>query len=71
MRLEKITAKALEKLGGDRYKLSLITSKRADELSKGAKPLVGVDANKFKLIDIAIMEVAEGKVGLDALASKN
>ncbi len=70
MRSEKITARALERLGGDRYKLSLVVSKRADELSSGQKPLVNLDPNKVKLTDIAIMEVAEGKIGLDALVDK-
>lgn len=70
MRTEKITAKALKRLNGDRYKLSLVVSKRADELSSGEKPLVNVDANKMKVCDIAILEVAEGKVGLDCLIDK-
>ncbi|PID48352.1 MAG: DNA-directed RNA polymerase subunit omega [Proteobacteria bacterium] len=71
MRLEKITAKALKQLDGDRYKLSLIVSKRAEELSAGAKILVKADTNKVKLTDIAIMEVAQGKIGLEALVDKD
>lgn len=67
MRTEKITAKAMEKLDGDRYKLSLVVAKRADQLSSGAEPLISVDKNKVKFVDIALMEVAEGKVGLEAL----
>ena len=67
MRTEKITAKAMERLNGDRYKLTLVVAKRADQLSSGAKPLISVDKNKVKFVDIALMEVAEGKVGLDAL----
>lgn len=70
MRTEKITAKALERLDGDRYKLALVVSKRADELASGAKPLIKVDTNKVKSADIAILEVAEGKIGLDALVDK-
>ncbi len=34
MRSEKVTARALKRLDGDRYKLALVVSKRADELSK-------------------------------------
>ncbi len=71
MRTEKIIAKALERLNGDRYKLSLVVSKRADELSSGATPFVNVDTNKIKAADIAIMEVAEGKIGLDSLVDKD
>lgn len=70
MRSEKITAKALKRLDGDRYKLSLVVSKRADQLSAGEKPLINVDTNKVKLADVAIMEVAEGKVGLDIIVDK-
>ncbi len=70
MGLEKITAKALDKLGGDRYKLSLVVSKRCDELSKGEKPFVNLDPNKVKLADIAITEVAEGKINLESLIDK-
>lgn len=70
MRLEKITAKALKHLDGDRYKLALVVAKRADQLSSGHEPLIEVDKNRVKLVDIAIMEVAEGKISLDALVEK-
>lgn len=70
MRLEQITAKALKLLDGDRYKLALVVAKRADQLSSGHEPLIVVDKNRVKLTDIAIMEVAEGKVGLEALVDK-
>lgn len=70
MRTEKIAARALERLNGDRYKLSLVVSKRADQLASGAEPLIEVDKNQIKPADIAIMEVAEGKVDLEALVDK-
>ncbi len=70
MRTEKITARALERLNGDRYKLSLVVSKRADELASGATPLIRVDRKEIKPADIAILEVAEGKVGLESLTDK-
>lgn len=70
MRLEQITAKALEHLGGDRYKLALVVAKRADQLSSGQEPLINVDKNRVKFADIAIMEVAEGKIKLDSLVDK-
>jgi len=40
VRIEEIVSKALEKVGNDRYILSLAVGQRADELSKGAKPLL-------------------------------
>jgi DNA-directed RNA polymerase subunit omega len=67
MRIEKITAKAMEYLDGDRYKLTLVVAKRAEELSFGAEPLVSVDKNKMKFTDIALMEVAEGKVNIESI----
>jgi DNA-directed RNA polymerase subunit omega len=67
MRLEKITAKAMEQLGGDRYKLSLAVAKRAEALASGAEPLVSVDKNKVKFADIALMEIAEGKIGISSI----
>lgn len=70
MRTEKIAAKALERLDGDRYKLSLVVSKRADELSSGKTPLIDVDINKVKVADIALMEIAEGKIRLEAFVDK-
>ncbi len=66
MRLEKIAAKALEKVNYDRYLLSVAVAKRANELALGAEPLVNVDIKKYKYTDIAIMEVAEGVLKIDA-----
>ena len=40
MRIEEILAKALERVGNDRYVLALAVGQRADELSNGAKPLL-------------------------------
>lgn len=40
MRLEERMSKALEKVNNDRYILSVAVGQRADELSKGAKPLL-------------------------------
>ena len=67
MRIEKITAKAMEHLNGDRYKLALVVAKRAEELAGGAMPLIAVDKNKVKFADIALMEVAEGKIGMESI----
>ena len=61
-RLETITAKALEVVGGDKYLLAKAVGKRAEELGAGAAPLVDVDIKKEKFTDIALLEIAEGKV---------
>lgn len=67
MRIEEIASKALEKVNGDRYLLSNILFMRIDELSRGAKPLVNKDVKVDKLSDIALLEVAEGKISLDKI----
>ncbi|ACZ11682.1 DNA-directed RNA polymerase subunit omega [Sulfurospirillum deleyianum] len=66
-RTEEITAKALELVGQDRYKLVMMVSKRADQLSNGAEPLIKADKNKQKFTDIALLEIAEGKIRLDSI----
>jgi DNA-directed RNA polymerase subunit omega len=62
MRLEKVSAKALERVEHDRYKLSRAVGIRAKEISNGAKPLVNMDPKLHKATDIAIYEIAEGKL---------
>ena len=52
-RTEEITARALSLVGQDRYKLVMMVSKRADQLSNGAEPLIKADKNKQKFTDIA------------------
>ena len=65
MRTEQIASKALEKVNFDRYLLSNILFARIDELSRVAKPLVNKHVKTDKLADIALLEVAEGKIGLE------
>jgi DNA-directed RNA polymerase subunit omega len=62
MRLEQVTAKALEHVDHDRYLLAKAIGKRAEELNKGAAPLVDMDAKKTQPTDIALHEIAEGKL---------
>jgi len=62
MRLEQVTAKALERYDFDRYLLAKAVGKRAEELTKGAEPLIDMDIKKHKASDIAIFEIAEGKL---------
>jgi len=65
IRLEQVTAKALERLHHDRYLLSKAVGKRAEELNGGAAPLVDMDIKKHKATDIALHEIAEGKLHVE------
>jgi len=66
MRIEEILAKALERVGNDRYILALAVGQRADELSKGAKPLLdSTILRSMKYTDIAIHEIAKGLLVID------
>jgi DNA-directed RNA polymerase subunit omega len=71
MRLEKIIAKAMKNADDDSYILSLMVSKRANELSLGAAPLIKADKNKEKLTDIALREIAEGLIEFDKVVESN
>jgi DNA-directed RNA polymerase subunit omega len=62
MRLEQVTADALEKVGFDKYLLTEGVAKRSKEIANGAKPLVDMDPKKFKHTDIALKEIAEGLI---------
>ena len=70
-RIEEVAAKALEKMGNDRYRLSLVVAKRAEQLANGATPLVDFDKNKNNLADIALYEIAENKITLEGLVETN
>jgi len=62
MRIEKINAKALERVNYDRYLLTQAVSKRVNELLNGAKPLIDLPKKNMQLTEIAIMEIAEGLI---------
>jgi len=62
MRLEKLTAKALETANIDRYQLALAVAKRSEQLQSGATTKLNVDSKKMKSADIALMEIAEGHI---------
>lgn len=70
MRLEERMSKALERVNNDRYILSLAVGQRADELSKGAKPLLDKNTQNMKYTDIAIDEIANGLLVIDSLVNK-
>ena len=67
IRSEEVTARALKIVGEDRYKLALAVAKRAEALAGGAKNLLTIDTSKMKFADIALYEIAEGKIGLEGL----
>ncbi|MCX2682464.1 DNA-directed RNA polymerase subunit omega [Campylobacter sp. MIT 21-1685] len=71
LRMEEIAAKALKKMGDDRYRLALVVAKRAEQLADGATPLVNFDKSRVKLADIALYEIAESKVTLEGLVENN
>ena len=60
MRIEEKVSQALKRLNNDRYVLSIAVGQRADELSKGAKPLLSTNTLDMKYTDIAIEEIASG-----------
>lgn len=67
MRMEQIAAKALEQVDNDRYVLANMIFKRVRQLNNGAPNLVGADAKIEKLADIALREIAEGKLILERI----
>jgi len=64
MRVEQVTAKALKNVNYDRYLLASAVGKRAEELANGAQPLIDFDPRKYKYADIALHEIAEGKIAV-------
>ena len=67
MRSEEVAARALKLVGDDRYKLALVVPKRAEALAGGAKSLLDIDVSKMKFADIALREIAEGKIALEGI----
>lgn len=69
-RTEEIAAKALARVNDDRYLLANLIFERVKELGAGAKPLVKMDVKKHKLPDIAMREIAEGKIEFTSVEEK-
>lgn len=70
MRLEKLTAKALETADIDRYQLALAVAKRAEQLHNGAPSKLNVDPKTIKTTDLALMEIAEGLITVTGFKDK-
>lgn len=66
MRIEKIISNALAYADDDSYILSIMVAQRANQLAEGAQPLIKADKNA-KLTDIALQEISEGLIELDAI----
>ena len=62
MKIEKLTAMALERVDFDRYLLASAVGKRAEAIANGAAPMVAMDPKVDKFTDIALVEIAEGKI---------
>ncbi len=62
MRTEELTAKALENLNFDKYLLANAVGKRAEAIANGAASVLDIDTGSMKYADIALREIAEGKI---------
>ena len=70
MRLEEITAKALETAKIDRYQLAIVIAQRAKELESGATSRLNLSLKTIKSTDLALMEIAEGLVSVKGFKNK-
>lgn len=52
----------VQKMIPNRFLLVKIASERLQQLNKGAKPLVELDSDSMSLSEIALKEIAEGKI---------
>ena len=62
MRTEELTAKALENVNFDKYLLANAVGKRAEAIANGAASVLDIDVTGMKYADIALQEIAEGKI---------
>ena len=71
MRLEELTAKALEVTGVDRYQLAIAVAKRSDALQNGDTSKLNVDPKAYKPADLALMELAEGVISIKGFRTES
>ena len=62
MRTEQLTAQALENVDFDKYLLANAVGKRAEALANGAESVLEIDTSDMKYTDVALQEIAEGKI---------
>ena len=70
IRVEELTARALEVANIDRYVLAIAVSKRADEILNGSPSKLNIDPKSIKASDLALMEIAEGLVVIKGFEKK-
>ena len=70
MRVEELTARALEYGDIDRYQLAIAVAKRSVQISNGAATRLNIDIKKIKPADVALMEFAEGLVSIKGFSPK-
>jgi len=62
MRTEQLTAEALIKVDYDKYLLANAVGKRAEAIANGAPSVLDIDTTGMKYADVALQEIAEGKI---------
>ena len=62
MRTEQLTAQALGRVDFDKYLLANAVGKRAEAIANGAPSVLDIDTSDMKFTDIALQEIAEGKI---------
>jgi len=62
MRTEELTAQALENVNFDKYLLANAVGKRAKIIANGIPTVLDIDTTGMKYADIALQEIAEGKI---------
>lgn len=67
MKLEKLITIALEKFDFNKALLAKILGKRANQLANGEEPLVNLSIKDHQPVDIALVEIAEGKLIVEYL----
>nr|WP_197531862.1 DNA-directed RNA polymerase subunit omega [Helicobacter felis] len=71
LRTEEIVARALARVDNDRYVLSNLIFTRVKQLGAGAKPLLPkINLKEYKPTDIALLEIAEGKINLECIETR-
>ena len=64
MRTEELAAKALENVNFDKYLLAHAVGKRSEAIANGAPTVLEIDISGLKYTDVALQEIAEGKLSV-------
>ena len=63
MMIKQTTAELIEKTGDNKFKLVIVTAKRARQIASGSEKLTDVDEEAP--VTVAANEIAEGKVQIE------